>query len=527
MSKFWRYAVSIIAILLIGTVVAVWYFVKTLGPRARARVVDALEQRFDADVTLKSLDISMFPEPKVIGKDLVIRHKGWNDPTPLISIRRFTAETSFDTLIARTNTIRLVRLEGLEIHVPPRGQSASKETRMDHEEVASAEPGRETTHLPFLIYTIIADGTLLEIEPKVQGKVPLRFNLEKLTLHSVGPGQPMAFKTKLTNPKPPGLIDGTGTFGPWQRDDPRTTPVSGEYNFQNADLGVFNGISGVLSSTGKYNGILQHIDIDGSTDTPNFTLKRGGDPVHLTTHFHSIVNGTDGDTILDPVDAKFLSTEFVCNGGIVHMPGQNGKTVSLDAATKYGRMEDILRLVIGGKPFLTGDVDFKTKIVIPPGPEDVLNKLDLDGQFAVTSAEFTSPGVEQKLETLSDRARGISKKEQQQLPAHTVASDFRGIFKLDNGVVRFSRLSFSVPGAHIQLAGRYKLRSGALNMQGHFSMQATLSDTQSGIKHWLLKPLDPLFSKNGAGFSVPIKITGTKNHPSLEVEILHRNHKIQ
>jgi hypothetical protein len=53
-------------------------------------------------------------------------------------------------------------------------------------------------------------------------------------------------------------------------------------------------------------------------------------------------------------------------------------------------------------------------------------------------------------------------------------------------------------------------------------MKATLSDTQSGIKHWLLKPLDPIFKKDGAGFEVPVEITGTKDQPEVGTQVFHK-----
>ena len=516
------YCSLILCLLLIAGGIASYFYIKGFNGRARERVIQAVQERFNADVDLKSIDVSLYPRPKAIGQGLSIHHKGWTDPNPLIYIGRFTAETDFSTLIDRNNHVSFLRLEGLEIHIPPRGRATLKEGIEQNRPVASVEPGTDTTHLRFLIDTIVADGTVLQIDPKVSGKLPLRFDIQKLTLHPVGPGQPMAFKATLTNAKPPGLIDTNGSFGPWQKDDPRASVVSGNYAFQNADLAVFKGISGILSSTGQYHGVLQHIEVDGMTDTPRFALKRGGEPVHLTTHFHSVVNGTDGDTILDPVNARFLRSEFICRGGIVHQPGQQGKTTSLDAVTTQARMEDILRLVMGNsKPFLTGAVNFQTKIVIPPGREDVLDKLGLDGQFAISSAQFTSPQVEQRLLTLSDRARGISKKEEEEKP-ETVASNFHATFKLSNDTVSFSNLSFSVPGATIKLAGNYKLRSEQIDMNGQFRMQATLSETQGGIKHWVLKPLDRFFQKDGAGFEVPITVAGTKEHPEIGTEIFHR-----
>jgi hypothetical protein len=517
----------VLSLLLIAVGIAVDQYVKGFGPRARQRVIAALEQRFDADVQLKSVQVSLYPRPNVTGEGVTIRHKQWPDRDPLISIRRFSAQTDFSTLINRRNHLDLVRLEGLQIRVPPRGSAAQHELTVDNEQVASAEPGHDTTRFQFYIEKMIADGATLEIEPKMEGKRPLHYDIQKLSLRSIGAGQPMAFEAKLTNAKPPGLIDSSGSFGPWQKDDPRATPVSGKYTFQNADLGVFKGISGTLASTGSYHGVLQHIEVDGSTDTPNFALKRGGQPVHLATVFHSIVNGTDGDTLLDPVDARFLHSEFVCKGGVVHVDGTPGKTVKLDAFTRQARMEDVLRLVTGdSRPFVRGDVDFRAKIVIPQGPQDVLDKLDLDGTFRLLSSEFTSQEVQQRLTTLSARARGISKQEEQQMPPMKVASDLDGRFKLDNALVSFSSLSFDVPGAAIHLAGTYNLRSEAIDMNGTFRMQATLSETQSGVKHLLLKPLDPFFKKDGAGFEVPIKLTGTRSHPEIGATVFHHQFTI-
>lgn len=523
-----RYGLPVLALLLIIGTIATYSYVKQLGPRSQDRVIQALQERFDANIDLKYFHLSFFPQPKLVCEGVSIRHKAWNDPYPLIYIRRFSASSDFSTLIGRTNNVDLVRLEGLRIHVPARGRSTVQRGPAEKGEIASAEAGHDTTHFRFLIQTIVADGALFEIEPKIQGKPPLRFDIEKLTLHTVRPGQPMAFKTTLKNAKPPGLIDSTGEFGPWQRDDPRSTPVSGNYTFQNADLGVLKGIAGTLSSDGSYHGVLQHIEVDGTTDTPRFALKRGGEAVHLITNFHSIVNGTDGDTTLDPVDARFLRSEFICKGGIIHDPGPDGKTVSLDAVTKHGRIEDILRLLISNKkPFLTGAVNFKTKIVIPPGPKDVLEKLKLDGEFGIASAEFTSSKLQERVEMLSERAQGIPKKKEEHESPETVASNFRGRFRLNNGVASFARLSFNVPGALITLSGTYCLPTGEINMHGTFRMQATLSQTQSGIKHWILKPIDPFFKKDGAGFVLPIKITGTKDHSEFVVEVFGKQRIIQ
>jgi hypothetical protein len=93
-----------------------------------------------------------------------------------------------------------------------------------------------------------------------------------------------------------------------------------------------------------------------------------------------------------------------------------------------------------------------------------------------------------------------------------------GHFQLAGGVAKFSRLEFSVPGARVQLQGTFGLDSQALDFVGTVSLQATVSQLVTGVKSVLLKPLDPFFARNGAGIVVPVRITGTRDSPSFEVE---------
>lgn len=503
-------------------------YARGLSERAKQRVVGALQDRFDADVQLKSLTLSLVPKPSVSGEGLYIRHRGWPADHPLIGIEYFSASATFWDLLYERDRVDVLVLKGLQIHIPPKGKAIEATTEQDNHEVASATPGQDTTRLRIRIKQIIADDSLLEIDAKQPGKNPLRFPIERLTLWSVGPSKPFAFKGRLRNAKPPGGIDTEGRFGPWQRDDPRSTALSGTYRFRNADLSVFKGISGTLSSDGTYTGVLQHIDVVGTTNTPDFALKRGGAPVHLRTNFHSIVNGTDGETLLEPVDASFLHSRFICTGGIVKENGQTGKTVDLNAVARQSRIEDILLLVTGEKqPFITGTVDFRSKIIIPPGPEDVVDKLKLQGEFKLLSAQFTSPKVEQRLLTLSDRARGITKAQQEDQPPQTVASNLISDFNLHDGIAQFSRLQFEVPGAQIRLAGDYHLQTQRMDFKGVFRMKATLAETQSGVKRLLLRPLDPFFEKNGAGFEVPLQIGGDRQNPELSISVFHHTFKLR
>src|SRR5205085_6301943 len=121
-----------------------------------------------------------------------------------------------------------------------------------------------------------------------------------------------------------------GSFGPWKPVEPGTTPLSGTFNFANADLGVFKGISGILSARGNFGGTLGRLAVRGQTDTPKFTVAVGGHPVPLHADYQATVDATNGDTLLDRIDASFLKTSLVAKGSVVGKPGKEGRTITVD-----------------------------------------------------------------------------------------------------------------------------------------------------------------------------------------------------
>lgn len=483
----------------VATIAVLSLIVVKIGPTTRERIVRVLEQRFAGDIDLKELSVSVFPHLRATGTELVVRRNG----QPFIRIASFTAEAAFAGLLRRPWHVHRVELEGLQIHVPPRGAGGSA-------------PRRKRKHIsPFVIENIVADGTKLEILPRNPEKQPLLFDIQRLRLHSVGADRPMNFHAILRNPKPLGDIQSSGSFGPWQEQDPSQTPVSGDYTFEHADLSVFHGISGMLSSRGKYKGVLERIEVDGETDTPDFTVSAGGHPAGLNTKFHAIVDGTNGDTYLDPVDATFRRSSVRAVGAVHGTKGRKGKTVSLQVSVPNARVEDLLLFAVkSDKPPLTGAISFNTGFELPPGEQDVMDRLILNADFGISGARFTSPNVEQKMSTLSSRSRGETEKTDQ-----NVASNFKGHFTLKNGAANFSNLSFAIPGALVQLNGSYGLRSEALDFRGTVQTQAKLSEMTTGFKSVLLKAIDPLFKRKKAGAVVPITIGGTRGHPSFGLDV--------
>jgi hypothetical protein len=294
-------------------------------------------------------------------------------------------------------------------------------------------------------------------------------------------------------------------------------PISGDYKFSLADLDTIRGIGGMLTSTGHYQGQLTRIAVAGQTTTPDFTLDMGGRPVPLTTTFKAIVDGSDGSTVLEQVDAKLFNTPISARGRIDNLPGPGRRNIDLTADVAKGRIEDLLRLVIDAKtPAITGDVGLKAHIRLPPGNAKIRDRLRLDGNFTMARGEFTDIAVEQKLLELSRRSQGKSKDEP---AASRVLTTLSSRFALANGVMQLSHLTFQVPGALVSLDGTYGLASSDLDLSGTLRMDATVSRAVGGVKSIFLKPFDFIFRKDGAGAVLPIEISGTYKKPDIGISI--------
>src|SRR6188508_1964412 len=92
-----------------------------IEPRIKQRLVSALGERFDSEVQLESLTVSLLPRPRLSGRGLVLRHKHRTDVPPLVTIASFSGEAGLIGLLSNPLRVSSIRLEGLEINVPPGG----------------------------------------------------------------------------------------------------------------------------------------------------------------------------------------------------------------------------------------------------------------------------------------------------------------------------------------------------------------------------------------------------------------------
>ncbi len=465
-------------------------------PFGEQSVIQDLQEASDRGVRVRTFHETYFPYPGCILEGVTFARAHYSGK-PLITIDRLTIRgTYFGMLSLHVDGITA---EGMHIVIPPFG---------------TAEP-IQTKRSRIAIDEIDANGTIVEFESRDPDKPPLRFDIHEATLRDVSWNGPLNYRVTLRNPEPPGEVSATGKFGVWNEDDPAQTPVSGEYKFDHADLSVFHGIAGTLSSSGRFDGKLGHIDIVGTTNTPDFEVTSGGHPVPLTAEFTAWVDATHGDTFVKHVDAHLRKTHIVASGGIAKSADGKGKTALLDLSASGGRIEDLVGLFVKKEPApMSGPVTMRVKVEIPSGDEPFLKKIGMRGAFGIGGGEF-SEATQQGINKLSAGARG----EKDTSDPATVLTDLTGQVIVENGRAKFPELTFGVPGATARLRGSFGLVNYKIDLRGQLWVDTKLSNTTSGTKAVLLKMMDPLFKKRKKGEILPVRISGTYQKPTFGLDL--------
>jgi len=536
-----KWALGLLALLLVAVGVLIAVSLHRAEPILRAVIVEKLQDRFHARVELDSFHISLvngllaegkglriWPPAQVIGVTVPggSNASSLNSGAPLISLDQFTFHAPLRYDRGKPIRISVVQLKGLVIDVPPKTHftHAAKTEKQSSTQKSSMSAAL----LRFVVDTVECKDAHLTLETSKPGKLPTEFAIAQLKLTGVSAGGSMHFDAQLTNPKPPGTIKTSGTVGPWEIEDPGETPIAGNYSFSHADLSVFKGIAGILESTGNYTGVLRSLTVDGETQTPDFRLANFGTTLPLNTQFHATVDATNGDTWLQPVNAVLGHSHITAVGQVVRSPAVTepnglarpaGHDISLKVNVDHGQMEDFLRLASkSGTAFLTGDLTLKTNLDILPGTAQVQERMRLNGNFLLDNAQFTSAKFQNYVAQLSLRGQGDAKDAKQNAGAD-VRSTMQSNFKMADEVIALPDLKYSVPGAEIDLAGKYGLEGSTLDFSGSARMQATVSQMVGGWKGALLKPADRLFKKDGAGTEVSLQIQGTRENPQFQVGV--------
>jgi hypothetical protein len=312
------------------------------APILKGRVIDTLSLRFGSRVELDNFGVSLLKGLEVSGDGLKIYPPddvvaaGAKDP--LIELNHFSFHASVLGLFEKPTHVGVVHVTGMTISIPPKQMRAA----------APPQPHKKRK-IGIQVDEIVFDDSHLIIGTIKPDKDPKDFVLSHIVMRNIGPDRPWDYNATLVNAIPKGDIHAVGTFGPWVNESPGDSGVTGHYTFDHVDLNTIKGIGGMMSSVGEFKGQLNRIEAEGNTETPNFSLDTANHPVPLHTHFHAIVDGTSGDTYLQPVNARLGSSDFSCAGAIVNIKGK-GHVIDLDVNVPNGRIQDFLTLAVKTQP---------------------------------------------------------------------------------------------------------------------------------------------------------------------------------
>jgi hypothetical protein len=504
--------IVVLILLVVGEVM-----IRRAGPILKDRIEETLRARFNSRVELDSMNVSLLRGIEVSGShlriyppdDVVAAAK-----QPLIAVDSFSFHSGLTGLFIEPMHVGRVQLTGLDINVPPR------EMRQHIPEGNEKQKGK----IRIVVDEVVCDKSRLIVGTSKPDKDPLDFELEHVELHNVGPDTPWKYDAVLINSIPRGDIHAIGAFGPWRTDSPGDSFVSGHYTFAHADLNPIKGIGGMLSSVGEFRGQLNKIVVDGTTETPDFSLDTANKKMPLHTDFHAVVDGTSGDTYLQPVHAKLANSAFTASGKVINIKGR-GHRIDLDVDVPDAQLRDFLELAVNTRPAaMTGRISAKMNLQIPPGKESVPQKLRLGGGFMVRGIHFTDPQVQDKVDMLSVRAQGDPKDAKPGAP--DVISRIKGNLQMGSGVLRFKDLEYFLPGGQVNLDGIYSLDGQRFDFHGKLLTDASLSHlVASPWKSLLLKTVSPFFRRQGGGAEIPVSISGTRSEPKFGLDVFRHRAK--
>jgi hypothetical protein len=472
-------------------------------PFTPQKVAKNLEEATGSKVQIAKFEKLYLPFPGCRAEGLTFRRGKDASQPPLMTIERLLIRSSFFGLFG--HHIMKIVADGVHVVMPPFGTETGTKPASD-----------------IVVGELVAKNAVIEFSRKAASEPRVQFLARRLSLKNFGRRTKITFYADVHTPEPPGEAEVNGTLGPFKENQNPEAPISGSYKFSSADLGKFEGIAGVLSSSGKFDGKLNHLEVEGQTDTPDFEVRESNHRVHVTTNFKALVNGVDGDVELHGVDAHFFKSAVLTRGEIKGSDKEPGKTASLDMFVRESRIQDLMMLFVKAPHSpLTGKVSLHAHAVLPPGKEAFLKKLRMEGDFGIDAAHFTNPSTQEGIGVLSESARGKPPDDDDKNKAaedgENLLSDLKGHVILRNGLATFTSLSFGVPGAHAEMHGTYDLISEKVNLAGVLQMQAKLSDATTGVKSFLVKALSPFLKNNHHREPLPVTITGTYDHPSYHV----------
>ena len=481
--RYLRLVAGILGVLLVaGAILLDLYW-----PFSESAVRQQLGSAVSATVSFQHFHKRYFP-PGCVAEGVVFEKKG--APLPVLTVERLRISSDFVGLFH--HHVTLIHAEGVRVNW------------------AGWRPGQDRSSASTIVDRLVADDAVLEI-PRQSPPGALRFRFHQFELGNLrGPGQ-TSFRAVFENPLPRGLIRTSGRFGPWNSSHPSQTAVEGQYSLEHADLSVFHGIAGVLSSTGQFGGTFRQMSVEGKTDTPQLIATKTQHGLPLKTDFSAFVDATNGDVILRQVKAQYGKDALDIHGSIAREK-RRPRMAILEIRCDRGRVEDTFYAFMHNpKPALTGNIKFHMRLTIPPGNEPFEKRVSLESEFRIQNAEFTHRETQVELSKVAE-APG------QNRPDPTVPASLHGEVSLEHGIAQFAQLAIEDQDAAAHFRGKYDLSDERVDLHGQLTTQASLTKTTHGIRAVFAKVIEPFFKKGAHVTVVPVHIGGTYSHPDFGLD---------
>src|ERR1700736_5310232 len=260
--------IVILVALCIGGIVLAFHW-----PFSSQKVTQSVQESWPGKIAVQHFRRTYFPHPGCVLENVALTRGSDTSGPPLVAIQKVTIQANYHDLLLRPGYISRIILEGLEISVLAEQDTSQQTSRSSKSSTRIGE--------------VLTKDATLEVARKDDG--PLKFEIHQLSLKSISDSSPMSYDLAMRNTEPPGEIRSRGNLGPWDRQHMSDIPLSGTYTFDDADLGVFQGIGGILAGKGDFHGVLGRIETQGMTDIPKFEVTRSHHPVAIKAKFSASV----------------------------------------------------------------------------------------------------------------------------------------------------------------------------------------------------------------------------------------------
>jgi hypothetical protein len=502
----------VVIIVIAATLAAGTVFISSNWPYRHRKIAPMLEDVLASQVTFSNYHRTYFPHPGFVATGITMRRRSAPNLPPLGSIETMVVEGSWFDLLMLRERVRVVDVTGLHVVVPAIGSPANHE---DFPPGSSSDfTGPDTRIERFVVHK-----SLLDIM-RTDGR-RFSFPIAELEIRNLHKGDAMTYAVDMRNAFPTGSIEAHGGFGPINAKDMGSTPVSGDFTFLSVNLHEVGDVRGTLDSRGHFRGVLEAIEAQASSDTPDFAVANGK-PTPVQATIQCTIDGTNGDLKIHAIESKIGATDVHAQGSIAGSP----KITNLDIAVTNGRVEDVMRPFIHNDLPISGPVWLKSDASIGPPGDGFLERLRVDGVFDVPAERISNRNTEKSVSEFSQRAQGNTNGSDKNSGgngsgATDALSSVKGPVAIRNGIASTTRLTFQVAGAEADLKGTFNFHNSKAHLVGDLKMEADISHAETGFKSWLLKPLDPFFKKKHAGAVVPIAVTGTEGSYKISQDLTH------